>query len=1789
MAHLPAGHALPVANSAARPGASSAGRLDLRSTPAVCSMRAPSLLTLLFVSLIGSPLRGQPNLTATLDDATAATVRKNPGDTVSYTAVVANTGTAAATTVTLTAAAPANTADVGSFNATAVAVDDAYPGTVIANTSINTNSASEFTVLANDYAGVLGGTAVPLASLTITAFDATSTGGGAVTMVTSGADVGKFTYKPAPGYTGTDTFTYTLSNGVSGATAASLKATVSITVGGPVIWFVDPTAVTNGNGTLATPFNNLASALAAIGSNQNHRIFYYSGGAAVSATIVLRSGGWLVGQAANGGSFDAVMGITFPADAPARPAVSNPTKPAFTSSTGHTVTLGEGSVVLGVALSNTAMGGYAVLGLDVNAAQIGGTADVTLSASGTSLGAVSLTNGNGNVNLRAAITCSSGRSLFITGRTGGTVAVSGAVTDTGSGILLDSNTGATISITGGLSLSTGANSAFDVRAGGTVTATQDNDTIVNTLTTTTGTPLSVVNTNIGLSGITFRSISCNGAASGIVLNNTGTTASFGGLTVTGDNEVLNNSSGGTLNAITGSAILLNSTRAVSLDQINIQNSVSDGINGTSVTGFTLTRSIISGAGNAANQHGVTFTNLFGTCAITNCNITNSQTNNVRVSNTTTTAGTLTISGCTLTPVDATNGSHAAYFETGVLSSAGNLTVVLSGSNNLSNARSDAVRGSAGGTSTLRLTVTGTGNNYNGALGSAFGVFASGNATVYALCEGQSNLSTGTTGSNGSHVINIQSSETGAGLAPTVHATIRNNAITSLSNGSQIVNGVRVFQDGRGTMTAKVSGNSIVNVANNGVSAISRNGPGVLNLSIGGPTGSDANIINLNNSTAADGVFVESGSGAPGETNTVKLNLQRNTSSATTQQGYHLRSRTGTTFQLEGFTGNGTLTNDITTWINTTRTNTGSTDVTIGPAFTTVVGLVPQPTLPLLFAEGGNADAPSATGSAGIAPAGEGAAKDARGPEVGALHSILTQSELDRIVAAALARWEATGLSAGQSALLRALVFEVTDDLPGRHLGDAGNGRIRVSRSAAGQAWFIDPQPDSDLAFPLAAAATRRHAGRESAPAGLVDLLSALLHEMGHILGLPDLYEPKDRGDVMFGFLTRGERRLPRPGQAGSAMPPAPARPQPLAAPLVVPTLPAGKSVVVTYSVQIAAAGVFPPSAGSISSQGTVTADGGLSLSTADAVAGSGATVTLVEVPPVVTNVARSTNEETQLNFTAANFTGAFSDANGDALTTVRITSLPANGTLRLNTTAIASVPTDIAIANITQLNFVPAANFAGSTSFGWNGSSGAFAAAAASVNLTVNGINDKPTFTASNPPAVNEDAGPQTIANFAVFSPGGGADESSQTVVAYTVSNVSNPSLFSAPPAVSTSGTLTYTPALNASGTSTFQLRVQDSGGTANGGVNLSDPQTFTITVNAVNDLPVITGQTGAITVAVGSPRTVLTGDLTVTDADHSYPTGFSVQVLPGTGYTQAGASFTATQGGALTVNVTVTDPGSGVSATFGLAVTAQQSPAITSASGVLFTVGSSGTFNVTASGFPAPTFLRGGAALPAGVAFDTDTGVLSGVPGTGTGGPYALTFQATNAAGSSAVQNFTLDINRLPVAGADYLGTQRGIAAVVAQAKLLLNDTDPDGDPRSLTSVAAASAQGGSVAMDATHVTYTPPPGFSGSDSFTYAIADGRGGQASGTVHVTVRPENVPPLSVLSFAPGAGPGGGTLVVCLGYPGVGYLVQRTDNLTAAFTTVSSVVVADLVTGEFQFEDTPGPLPVSRFYRAAEAP
>lgn len=232
---------------------------------------------------------------------------------------------------------------------------------------------------------------------------------------------------------------------------------------------------------------------------------------------------------------------------------------------------------------------------------------------------------------------------------------------------------------------------------------------------------------------------------------------------------------------------------------------------------------------------------------------------------------------------------------------------------------------------------------------------------------------------------------------------------------------------------------------------------------------------------------------------------------------------------------------------------------------------------------------------------------------------------------------------------------------------------------------------------------------------------------------------------------------------------------------------------------------------------------------------------------------------------------------------------------------------------------------------------------------------------------------------------------------------------------------LTYTDNLN--GTAT----IAGNPGAGTGG-------SFTLTLTATNadgsaqqTLVVTNRQAPAITSANNVTfRTGVAGTFTVT------ATGFPVPSIarggsslpPGVSYVDNGngtgtlaGTPSAGSGNLYSITFTATNAvGSTPAQSF--TITVQQAPAITSANNATFTVGSVGTFTVTTSGFPKPSIVRGGAALPAGVTFTDNgngTGTLAGTPGAGLGGTFTITFTPTNVVGSGSTQTFTLTVRQVP------------------------------------------------------------------------------------------------------------------------------------------------------------------------------
>ena len=260
------------------------------------------------------------------------------------------------------------------------------------------------------------------------------------------------------------------------------------------------------------------------------------------------------------------------------------------------------------------------------------------------------------------------------------------------------------------------------------------------------------------------------------------------------------------------------------------------------------------------------------------------------------------------------------------------------------------------------------------------------------------------------------------------------------------------------------------------------------------------------------------------------------------------------------------------------------------------------------------------------------------------------------------------------------------------------------------------------------------------------------------------------------------------------------------------------SITLTGSVT-AAAGTILSNTASVSGGGEPAANNGNNLDTDEVTVGAPP-----NAAPVAHDDAASTNEDFNVNIDVlANDTD---DGPPASLVVVTFTQ-PGSGQ--------GSVTLG---ADNRTITYSPAPNFFGEATFTYKASDGAKESAAATVTVTVNPVNDAPTFTkGTDPVTVLEDAAAQSV-SWATNIKAGPNNESTQALT-FSLTNDNN-GLFSVQPALSPAGILTYTPASNAFGSAIVTVRLEDDGGTANGGVNYSE-QTFTLTVTPVNDAPSFT------------------------------------------------------------------------------------------------------------------------------------------------------------------------------------------------------------------------------------------------------------------------------------------------------------------------------------------------------------
>ncbi|MDI4237366.1 DUF4082 domain-containing protein [Bradyrhizobium sp. Arg237L] len=148
-------------------------------------------------------------------------------------------------------------------------------------------------------------------------------------------------------------------------------------------------------------------------------------------------------------------------------------------------------------------------------------------------------------------------------------------------------------------------------------------------------------------------------------------------------------------------------------------------------------------------------------------------------------------------------------------------------------------------------------------------------------------------------------------------------------------------------------------------------------------------------------------------------------------------------------------------------------------------------------------------------------------------------------------------------------------------------------------------------------------------------------------------------------------------------------------------------------------------------------------------------------------------------------------------------------------------------------------------------------------------------------------------------------------------------------------------------------------------------------------------------------------------------------------------------------------------------------------------------------------------------VSFNSQTNTITFTPTAGYTGPASFSYEIADGQGGTATATVSLTVNQAanqpPVANNDSgYDAALNTALTIAASALLANDTDPNGDPLTITGV--SGAVNGTVSFNAQTnvITFTPNAGYTGAASFSYAISDGRGGTATATANLTVIPPSV-------------------------------------------------------------------------------
>jgi uncharacterized repeat protein (TIGR02543 family) len=457
------------------------------------------------------------------------------------------------------------------------------------------------------------------------------------------------------------------------------------------------------------------------------------------------------------------------------------------------------------------------------------------------------------------------------------------------------------------------------------------------------------------------------------------------------------------------------------------------------------------------------------------------------------------------------------------------------------------------------------------------------------------------------------------------------------------------------------------------------------------------------------------------------------------------------------------------------------------------------------------------------------------------------------------------------------------------------------------------------------------------------------------------------------------------------------------------------------------------------------------------------TVTPVNDAPVAQPQSVTTTKDTVKVITLV-----ATDVEGDALVYL-IATVPAHGTLG----AVTS----------NRVTYTPAANYFGPDSFTFAAKDASLTSTPVTVSISVSQVNTVPVAQAQSVTTDEDMAKAITLV----------ANDAEGDALTYLVATGPAHGSLSA----LSSNQVTYTPAANYSGPDSFTFRASDAALT-------STPATVSITVTAVNDLPI--AQPQSVTTSEDTAKAIT---LVATDSDGDAltyavvtgPSHGSLSVVSSNAITYTPAanysgpdSFTfkahdgSTDSTPATVSITVTSVNDAPAAQ-AQSVTTDEDTA------VAITLSAS-----DAEGAPLSYLI---AAIPAhGTLSAVISNQVTYTPATNYNGPDSFTFRASDGSLTGAIA--TVSITVTPVNDAPVAQAQSVSAVKNTDKAITLVATDVDGD--ALTYAVVTGPLHGSLSVVSSNaITYTPEADYTGPDSFTFKANDGLVDSATGTVSITV------------------------------------------------------------------------------------